>query len=154
MLVYCAGPLTTGDILLNVHLAAKAGNRLLRAGFLPIVPHLFAFSEMVDPVVPDKGTSWDRWMQFCLGYVKRCDAVLRLHGPSRGADMEVAFAREHGIPVYFDEHELLLAFKKRSRPASMPNPVKDCKHEKVIEVAMWPRCAAPNCGVWIDEVKR
>ena len=141
MLIYVAGPLTTGDPFVNLNLAARAGNRLLRAGFLPIVPHLFSFSEIIDPVTPERGTSWERWMQFCLGYVLRCDAVLRLPGPSRGADEEVAFAKEHGIQVYYDEAELL----RVRRPRSI-KPAHDCAHERTYEVGLWPRCV--NCGSW------
>ena len=32
--------------------------------------------------------------------IERCDAVLRLPGASRGADLDVARARELGIPVF------------------------------------------------------
>jgi hypothetical protein len=32
--------------------------------------------------------------------LSRCDAVLRLPGASRGADMDVAHARELGLPVF------------------------------------------------------
>ena len=32
--------------------------------------------------------------------LQHCDAVLRLPGPSTGADQDVAIARERGIPVY------------------------------------------------------
>lgn len=32
--------------------------------------------------------------------IERCDALLRLPGDSRGADMDVARARELGLPVY------------------------------------------------------
>lgn len=38
--------------------------------------------------------------------LERCDAVLRLPGQSRGADLDVARARELGLPVYFDIEEL------------------------------------------------
>jgi hypothetical protein len=33
--------------------------------------------------------------------LQHCDAVLRLEGASKGADNDVAIAREHGIPVYY-----------------------------------------------------
>jgi hypothetical protein len=33
--------------------------------------------------------------------LQRCDGVLRLPGESRGADGDVAIARERGIPVWF-----------------------------------------------------
>ena len=38
----------------------------------------------------------------------RCDAVLRLPGESRGADMDVARARARGLPVVHDVDELPL----------------------------------------------
>ena len=38
----------------------------------------------------------------------RCDAVLRLPGASRGADMDVAKARARGLPVFYHVEELPL----------------------------------------------
>jgi hypothetical protein len=40
--------------------------------------------------------------------LKRCDAVLRLPGASRGADMDVARAQAMGLPVYHHMDELPL----------------------------------------------
>ena len=34
--------------------------------------------------------------------LQHCDAVLRLPGASKGADQDVAIARERGLPVYTD----------------------------------------------------
>lgn len=39
--------------------------------------------------------------------LQRCDAVLRLPGESRGADQDVAIARERGLPVFHRLDELL-----------------------------------------------
>jgi hypothetical protein len=38
----------------------------------------------------------------------RCDALLRIPGESRGADLDVARAKELGLPVYTDPAELPL----------------------------------------------
>ncbi|WP_307859159.1 DUF4406 domain-containing protein [Desertivibrio insolitus] len=38
--------------------------------------------------------------------LQHCDAVLRLPGDSRGADLDVAIARERGIPVYHSLDEI------------------------------------------------
>jgi hypothetical protein len=38
----------------------------------------------------------------------RCDALLRIPGESRGADLDVARAKELGLPVYTDPGELPL----------------------------------------------
>lgn len=40
--------------------------------------------------------------------LERCDAVLRIAGDSRGADMDVARARQLGLPVYLDPSEIPL----------------------------------------------
>ena len=38
--------------------------------------------------------------------IRRCDAVLRIEGASKGADEDVRLARERGLPVYFDIKEV------------------------------------------------
>lgn len=38
--------------------------------------------------------------------LQRCDAVLRISGESRGADLDVSRARELGLPVYSDVSQL------------------------------------------------
>ena len=43
--------------------------------------------------------------------MERCDAVLRIPGESRGADLDVGRARALGLPVYTDVRELPLRGK-------------------------------------------
>jgi hypothetical protein len=38
--------------------------------------------------------------------LERCDAVLRIPGESKGADQDVAIARERGLPVFFKLEEV------------------------------------------------
>ena len=40
--------------------------------------------------------------------IERCDAILRIPGDSRGADLDVARARSLGLPVYTRVDELPL----------------------------------------------
>jgi len=47
----------------------------------------------------------------------RCDAVLRIPGASRGADMDVARALELGLPVFTDASELPLCVAASEAPA-------------------------------------
>jgi hypothetical protein len=47
------------------------------------------------------------WMRIDLDWVAVADAVLRLPGPSKGADMECARAKELGIPVFYSVDDLL-----------------------------------------------
>jgi hypothetical protein len=50
----------------------------------------------------DHGDSVFQAYQYPVAHrlLSRCDAVLRLPGASRGADMDVAHARELGLPVF------------------------------------------------------
>lgn len=102
--VYVAGALT-GSIPTNVHLACKAGARLMRAGLSPFVPHLYTFMETVEP-----GPTYEEYFQaICLPFLARCDVVLRLPGESPGADREVAYAKGLGIQVFTSEIDLIRA---------------------------------------------
>jgi hypothetical protein len=51
--------------------------------------------------------------------LSRCDAVLRLPGASRGADLDVARARARGVPVVYHVDELPL------RAKAVPVPVQE-----------------------------
>jgi nucleoside 2-deoxyribosyltransferase len=110
MHVFISGPLTSTPRgpFPAVHDAVKVSTRLMRAGLVPFVPHTAVLVDMIEP-----GLTWDEWMLWCLHWVERCDAVLRLPGESRGADREVAHAEALGIPVYFSEADLLDAARSR-----------------------------------------
>ncbi len=41
-------------------------------------------------------------MPISLALAERCDAVLRVGGPSKGADQEVALFKKKGLPIYTD----------------------------------------------------
>lgn len=105
--VYVAGPISKGDLRENIKQARQAGDRLLKAGFAPYVPHLTCYWAGDTPEVLPSGTTHEDWMGLDLPWVAVADAVLRLPGESPGADQEVAFAKELGIPVYMDVEELI-----------------------------------------------
>lgn len=95
--IYISGPLTSsGDPLANMMRAIEVGRQLVVAGFSIIVPH---YTFLCDPeaIIPHA-----IWMEVDIPLVKKCDAVLRLPGESRGADEEVRCALEQEIPVFFD----------------------------------------------------
>lgn len=100
--VYIAGPITgSGNMLHNVHEAIGVANTLRRVGYAPYVPHLSCLWDIVHP-----GT-YAEWLDLGKQFVLACDVLLRLPGPSRGADAEVDLARSQDIPVYFSVGDLL-----------------------------------------------
>lgn len=102
-LVYIAGPYTGPDPILNTHNAVIAGMRLWEEHDIPVVvPHLSLLAHIIYPM------DLHEWYALDLHQLERCDALLRLPGPSDGADQEVAYAKHHDIPVFTTVNELLM----------------------------------------------
>ena len=104
--VYVAGPITVGDVAANVQRGIAAGLELLNRGYAPIIPHLSHFAE--------PSATWDKhparyeeWLEADRSFIVVCDALLRLTGFSKGADREVRWAYETGIPVFYTLATLL-----------------------------------------------
>lgn len=103
-LVYIAGPYSSAPMP-NTRKAILAADRVLDAGYVPVVPHLTAFWDVISP------KPYETWLEIDIEQLRRCDALLRIPGESSGADREVEFAKEHGIPVFVG----LLDFLRRRR---------------------------------------
>lgn len=114
--VYLASPISQGSLRDNIHKATTTFHVLRRLGMAPFCPALTVFSgecwEETDTnlektgsvlaeaeVAPDETDGMD-WMLVDLPWVLVSDCVLRLPGPSRGADVEVLVAMAKGIPVF------------------------------------------------------
>jgi len=121
--VYLAGPISKGDLAHNIRQADAAFFALARAGLAPWCPQWSCYSTgpKVAPELPGLpgyvyavataagggGMGHSDWLDTDLAWVAVADAVLRLPGESRGADAEVAHAREHGIPVFHSVEEVI-----------------------------------------------
>lgn len=99
--VYIAGPYTKGDVALNVRTAIEAADRVLKAGHVPFVPHLFHFWHLLIP------GPYEQWTAMDLDWLKVCDVVWRLPGKSLGADAEERAARKEQTPVFYEWDELV-----------------------------------------------
>jgi hypothetical protein len=108
LLILVAGPYRSGTnddptlIAKNVEAMTDACLRLFRAGHLPVMGEWFAL-----PLIEHAGSQGigdaifdEIFHPIARRLVSRCDACLRMGGPSRGADEMVALARQHGKPVY------------------------------------------------------
>lgn len=99
--VYISGPYTLGDVEANVRNAILAGAAVRDAGHVPYIPHLMHYWDKVSP------RPWGDWMGICLAEVRRSDAMIRLPGESRGADLEVELAQKRGLQVFAGVREFL-----------------------------------------------
>ena len=105
--IYIAGPYEKPDPVVNTRNTILVADELLNLGFVPFVPHLTLLWHMVSPHdVPV-------WYEYDYEWLKKCDAVLRLEGESKGAHNEVILAASLDIPVFFSVEELVsVAYKK------------------------------------------
>ncbi|WP_228374205.1 DUF4406 domain-containing protein [Demequina phytophila] len=114
MLILIAGPYasgTGGDPALmarNLERLEEAAWPVFAAGHVPMIGEWVAL-----PVLRSAGADGPQdplAAQVMYPTAERllahCDAVLRLPGDSKGADQDVAIARERGIPVYFSLEEI------------------------------------------------
>jgi hypothetical protein len=128
MRVYVAGPISS-DPFEGVHRGIAMGRQMFLDGLAPFVPHFDAFFFL------PKG-SWNAYLEYDLEYVAVCDAVYRLAGESKGADLECRTARELGIPVFYEDsepgqsaYEELLDFARRRGLAGQRQAFADQKED-------------------------
>jgi len=95
MIIYVSAPYSLGDVVSNVRFACEIGDKILAKGHIPFIPHLSHFWHFLSP------KSYDEWLRIDRAFIPRCDALLRVNGVSKGADIEVATAKECGISVYY-----------------------------------------------------
>lgn len=105
MKVYIAGPLfTSGNLLANIREGIEIGNKVRDLGHYPFIPHVGCFWQMFHP------RSEDDWMEYDLHWLGTCDAMIRIPGDSKGADIEVQYCMSKGIPIY-TPHEFFKRFQ-------------------------------------------
>ncbi len=103
--VYIASPYTIGDAAENVRRQIDCANVLMNKGFAPYAPLTSHLHHIVHP------RSHENWMKQDLEWVKACDCLLRLSGESKGADIEVKYAKDIGIAVYYSKITLYTNYR-------------------------------------------
>lgn len=94
MRIYLACPITVGDQKENYHNAMKASRDLLMLGCAVFNPATF----MLQPWAYE--IPHDQWMRTSKDWLMQAEALIRLPGESKGADQEVRWAEELGIPIH------------------------------------------------------
>lgn len=107
-MILIAGPYasgTGGDPALmrrNLDRLEEAAWPLFAAGHIPMIGEWVALPVLTSAGATGPSDPLADKVMYPVAHrlLQRCDAVLRLPGESRGADQDVAIARERGIPVY------------------------------------------------------
>ena len=110
LMILIAGPYRSGTeddplrMRKNLKRLEAAALPLYRAGHIPMIGEWVAL-----PLLEQAGSTavgdkhYDEIVYPVANrLLSRCDGVLRLPGPSKGADEDVRLARARGLPVYFD----------------------------------------------------
>lgn len=98
--IFISGPYSLGDIAVNVKKSMDVANELINLGYAPFCPHLTHFLHM------NNYQEYEKWLAIDIKYLEVCDALLRIPGISKGADLEVQFATRNQIPVFFSINDL------------------------------------------------
>ncbi len=101
MRIYIAGPYTAEDpsqIEMNVDKAIDAGVEVYRRGHFPFIPHLTHFVE-IRTKHTGKVMRWEDYISWDRSWLDKTDALLYL-GKSRGADIELEYARSKGKKIF------------------------------------------------------
>lgn len=114
LLVLIAGPYLSGTggdperIAANRARLESQALPVYQRGHLPLVGEWLALPIIQAAGGRHHGDAVFQQYQYPVAHrlIERCDAVLRIPGASKGADMDVARARERGLLVCFDVNEL------------------------------------------------
>jgi hypothetical protein len=109
LMILVAGPYrsrTNDDpalIAANVRAMTETALRLFRAGHLPVLGEWFALPliELAGSRAIGDAVFDEIFHPISRTLMAKCDACLRIGGPSKGADEMVALARAQGKPVFF-----------------------------------------------------
>ena len=108
MMILIAGPYRsgTGDdparMAANLRRLEETALPIYRAGHVPMIGEWVALPLLAVAGSKKVGDRLYDEITYPVAHrlIHRCDAVLRLPGDSKGADQDVAIARELGLPVY------------------------------------------------------
>lgn len=101
---YTAGAKTPAERAENLRRLNEAAVEIFALGHIPVIG-----VNMALPMIEAAGESSfdDIMMPLSLALADRCDACLRIGGPSRGADDEAERFRAAGKPVFYDLREII-----------------------------------------------
>jgi hypothetical protein len=114
MMIMIAGPYRSGTnddpklIAANVHAMNVAAVQVYRLGHIPMLGEWLALPLIETAGSKEKGDEIfnEIFHPIAHAIAKRCDACLRIGGPSQGADGMVDLARAHNQKVFYSIDEI------------------------------------------------
>ena len=103
MRLYCASPYSSPDphqVARNILHAEQVGVEVRYLGHVPFVPHI-ALPPF--PCTMSVAEQWEPAMRECLSHLATCDGIVLTGNwqESRGCAVELAFAQENGLRVFY-----------------------------------------------------
>jgi hypothetical protein len=117
MLILIAGPYRSGTnddpalMKANLDLLEAAALPLFRMGHVPMIGEWLALPLLRLAGSTGPGDKAYEEISYPVSHrmLFRCDAILRLGGPSKGADEDVRLAKEKGLKVYYRLEDIPMA---------------------------------------------
>jgi hypothetical protein len=103
--VYVAGPYRQPDRCFNVNTAIKTADMLVNLGFIPYIPHLCHYWNLVSP------KEEEFYMDYDLEWLKICDCLFIIPGESKGVRTEIEEAKKLNIPYFLETDDLINYWK-------------------------------------------
>lgn len=116
-LILIAGPYRSGtdglQELIDANLARleKAALAVYQRGHIPVIGEWLALplAKAAGSVAIDDEIGESMIYPVAHRLITKCDAIYRVEGASKGADMDIKVAHEHGLAVYFRLEDIPLA---------------------------------------------
>lgn len=114
MLILIAGPYRSGTnddpqkMKENLQRLESVALPLFRKGHIPMIGEWVALPllKLAGSIQPGDAAYEEILYPVAHRMLKKCDAVLRMPGASKGADEDVRIAKERGLKVYFSLDEV------------------------------------------------
>jgi hypothetical protein len=114
LMILIAGPYRSGTnddparMTANLQALESYALPIYRAGHVPVIGEWLALPLLRTAGSTQVGDALYQEIVYPVAHrlLERCDAVLRVGGPSAGADNDVLVARGRGLPVYHALHEI------------------------------------------------
>jgi len=109
--IYVAGPYSANnvmDVLRNIRNGIEASQRVFMLGYAPFCPWLDYHYVLMDF---GDALTLDDFYKYSLAWLLVSDGVLVLEGweKSNGTIAEIAYAKIHNIPIFYDINDICLS---------------------------------------------